>query len=518
MIQVSVPGDLNIVRRARADTQMAAELAGILGELQRQQISYCYWKSSRRLPAVLAGEGDIDLLIARHDQHRALAILLQRNFKIFPSVADREHPTVLSALGYDAANGLLIHLHLHFCLVLGEPLLKNYCIPWAHLLQARAVTHPTLPIRILDPAAEAVVLVVRACLELRRLDPVMFRSWRAKTQEFALDRADLAARVDRIEFRNLVAELLGADLVESATVAFYGTEPLERQAQLRRRVRRHFAPYRSYSAVEARARSAGRAVLWIAGYLNKDFLQRPRPWNRRAPGGGCIVAIMGVDGSGKSTSVRTMRSWLGSKIDVIPIYFGTGDGRPSWPLRPFKMAMPIVAPLLNRRSGRRAPGKPRVASYGKTSGDAPGWLYSALLMIWAAAVALDKRIKFTAAHRGASRGLVVLTDRYPQNQTVSFNDGPLLNRLTSVPGWLRRFEHNVYALADRLRPNLVIKLVITPETAARREPGMDPAVIRERITALQRLEFPGVRVVCVNAEQPLPDMIRTIKHEIWRLI
>jgi hypothetical protein len=47
---------------------------------------------------------------------------------------------------------------------------------------------------------------------------------------------------------------------------------------------------------------------------------------------------------------------------------------------------------------------------------------------------------------------------------------------------------------------------------------MDPAIIRERIAALQRLELPGARVVCVDAEQPLADVIRSVKREIWRLI
>jgi thymidylate kinase len=134
------------------------------------------------------------------------------------------------------------------------------------------------------------------------------------------------------------------------------------------------------------------------------------------------------------------------------------------------------------------------------------------------AVAADKRKKLIAARRGANRGLIVLADRYPQNQILGFNDGPLLARLTVVPHWLRRFEGAAYALGGRLPPDLVIKLVVRPETAARREPEMDPAIIPKRIEALQRLEFPGARVVCVDAERPQAEVIRAIKHEIWRLV
>lgn len=502
--------DVGVIRRSCAEDAMPPGLAEVLNEFHRQHVSYCYWKSSRRIHAVLAGEGDVDLLVARSDLHRVQLILAERDFKFFPSVADRDHPATLSFLGYDERSGRLIHIHLHSQLIVGERLLKNYRIPWEGPLLSRAILHPTLPVRILEPTSEALLLVVRACLELRRLDLMTLWVWQATMRKFALDRAELAARVGRTTFHDLAAELLSEDLAGQVADAFYSGQPLETQVRLGRRVRKHFAAYRSYNAFEARARNAGRAGLWLAGSLNKHVLHAPRPWNRRAPGGGRMVALMGVDGSGKSTSVATMRAWLGPKIDAVPIYFGTGDGRPSLLLRPFKLTMPLMMRLFKT--------KPRVASHGKASGPAPGALYSLLLMVWAVAVAVDKRKKLAAARRGTNRGLIVLTDRYPQSQIIGFNDGPLLARLTAVPDWLRRFEGAAYTLAHRLPPDLVIKLVVTPETAARREPKMDPEVIRERIAALQRLEFAGARVVCVDAEQPLAEVIRAVKQEIWRLI
>ena len=75
----------------------------------------------------------------------------------------------MSFLGYDEPSGRIVHLHLHFRLILGERLLKNYRLPWEAALLADAMPHPTMPIRILDPASEAVLLAVRACLELSRL-------------------------------------------------------------------------------------------------------------------------------------------------------------------------------------------------------------------------------------------------------------------------------------------------------------------------------------------------------------
>jgi hypothetical protein len=64
----------------------------------------------------------------------------------------------------------------------------------------------------------------------------------------------------------------------------------------------------------------------------------------------------------------------------------------------------------------------------------------------------------------------------------------------------------------------VIKLHVTAETAARREPNMDPAVIQARIASLSRLTFPGACVVSVDAERVLDDVLRDVKQAVWQML
>ena len=482
----------------------------VLTDFSQHNISYCYWKSGRRLYSVLTAERDLDLLVAANDQHRAEGILLARGFKLFPAMASRDHPSLLSFLGYDESSGRLVHAHLHIRLVVGQQVLKEYHLPWEDVVLERAVAHSSVPIRMLDPAMEALLLAVRGGLELSRLDAVALRDWDATTRKFALDRIHIAARVDPIALRDLAAELLDEKLGAMVVDVINADRPLQQQRRFRRYLARHLAIYRAYNPLEARLRGAWRTVLWLVGNANRHALLVPRPWSRRAPGGGRVVAIVGVDGSGKTTVTSAIREWLGTETDVLPIYFGTGDGRPSLLLRPFKLMVPLVQRIIGT--------KPKGASHGKISDRAPGPLYSTLMMVWALLVAHEKRGKLLAARRGADRGLIVLTDRYPQDEIVEFNDGPLLNRLSSVPNWLRRLEAAAYALSRRLKPDLVIKLDVLPETAARREPDMDPILISRRIADFRRLTFRGARVITVNAEQPLKDVIRAVKCEIWRLL
>jgi hypothetical protein len=500
----------DIILLPSAESQVLPRLHAVLTDFHRHNIRYCYWKSSRRIHAVLRGESDLDLLVDRSDQHRAEMILLAQDFKLFPMLANRDHPSMLSFLGHDEASGRIIHIHLHFRLIVGKRLLQNYRLPWEDIVLARAFLHPVLQIRTLQPAIEALLLAVRSCIELRLSDPVALRLWQATKRKFAADRADVAARVDPAALRDLAAALLNEELAAMLVDAIFSKREMEKQHRFRQCMVRYLSAFRTYNACEAGLRGFWRTLLWAAGNINKHLLLLPRPWSRRAPGGGCVIAIVGVDGSGKTTVASAIRAWLGTEIDVVPIYFGTGEGRPSPLLYLFKLMVPLARRML--------PVKPKGASHGEVSDRPPGLLYAVFMMVWATIVAREKSNKLLAARRATQRGLVIVTDRYPQNEINAFNDGPLLSRLTTVPRWLRRFEAARYALAERLPPDLVVRLDVRAETAARREPDMDPAIIRQRIADLQRLTFAGATIVRIDAEQPLFDVTRAVKQEIWRLL
>ena len=495
---------------AASDTPIPSCLSAIFAELSQQGISYCYWKSSLRIERALSGEGDVDLLVALSDLHRFELILNQEGFKRFPSTANCDHPSISSYLGFDERTGRLFHLHVHFKLILGEPLFKNYHIPWEQALLARTITHPLFRVRTLDPAAEALLLAVRKSIELSPVDPVNLRNMQSIKQKFALDQEALRQRVDLAQLRGLAGGLLSQDMADLPAQILFDTGVPGQSATAARRMRSHLALFRSYNGLEARLRGFWAAIQWAAGGLNKTYLHIPRPWSRRAPGGGRVVAMIGVDGSGKSTAVSTIKSWLKDEVDVMPIYFGTGDGRPSLLLLPLKLLVPLATSVIGV--------KPKGSSHGKVSDKKPGALYSVLLTIWSTVLAFEKRGKLISAHRGADRGMFVLTDRYPQDEIAEFNDSPLLVRLSNVPDWLRRFEARAYALSRRLPPDLVVKLIVRRETAARREPDMSPALIDKRLNWVTQLKFSGARIASIDAEQPLEKVILAIKREVWRTL
>lgn len=477
---------------------------------ERGGVAYCYWKSARRIPEILEGRADLDLLVARKDRQEAIRILLRCKFKYAPDIPGRRDPAIMSFLSYDEATGAILHAHVHFRLAIGAPLFKRYRLPAEDAFLARSSVSSESGLRSLSPNDEALLLFVRAQVENDAFDPVQIKRKSAIARKLQMDFDSLRPEIQPDILGRAAREIFSDELADAIVRTAAAQDATGRRRSLALRIKSELAPYCNCGRAEAFVRGAARAAAFLFGAANRRFMDWPRPWGRSAPGGGLVIAFVGVDGSGKSTAIKNVRDWLGAEIDVTSIYFGTGDGRPSLIFLPFK--------ALGALASRFIKNKPRGASHGRVSDRPPSLAYAILFTVFALGVALDKRHKLVMAQRAARRGFVVITDRYPQNEILTFNDGPLLHRLSSTPRWLTRFEEAVYTLAQKTPPDLVVKLLVGPEVVARREPDMNPAVIQARVKNLSELQFPGAKVVSIEARKPLPEVTRIIKREIWSII
>jgi hypothetical protein len=485
-------------------------LISLLASFESQKVGYCCWKSSLRAPRGMTGASDLDLLIARPDRQKATELLLAFGFKQWPDASGCDHPAIVTFLGWDETTRLIHHVHIQFKLVFGHSLLKSFRLPAEDQFIARSVRHPTEPLRVLHPVDEALLLVVRTQIESRWLDPIALRHRANLCQKAANDLAALASIVERADIRERAAQLFSPGLADEIADQLNLSDGQFRRRRLRGRIFRELSIYRMYGGAEAFLRVLARDTLWAVRAINRRYLRWPHPWRRRAPGSGVVISIVGLDGSGKSTLVREVNRWLGAEVDIMPCYFGTGDGEPSLFFRPFKAVSRWVARVVRTR--------PKGASHGAVSNRPPGLGYSVLFAVWAVAAAIEKRQKILATQRGAGRGLVVVTDRYPQNEIPEFNDGPLLHRLLRCPAGLRRFEASVYEMAQRARPDLVIKLQVGRDTVIQREPQMVKSIIDQRIAWLNELTFASTRVVSIDATRPLEEVHRKAKRAIWNIL
>jgi hypothetical protein len=277
--------------------------------------------------------------------------------------------------------------------------------------------------------------------------------------------------------------------------------------------------YKTYGTIEASIRRWLRELLWGWGVVNKRYLHAAIPLRRIPATGGLLIALMGCDGSGKSTQMKALIKWLTWKVDVVPLYFGSGDGSSSLLRKP----LILMANLLRNVSGFKS-NREHLSSADKETiqaVDAKDPLLRKIARVpWALVLAYEKCGKLRKATQARNRGMIVIGDRYPQNQIMGFNDGPLLSRWLDHPSWLLRkladWESTPYRWAEQNAPDIIIKLDVSPEVALVRKADADILEYRRRVAAIQSFDYPATtKVVLINADEPLEDVLIKAKRSIW---
>jgi hypothetical protein len=483
----------------------------VLGALERAGVAHCHFKSNQHLRAALSGGTDLDLLVAKSAARAAQGVLATHGFKRFDPGLATGYPAVEDWIGFDPATGRLIHLHVHYRLPVGELHLKSYRLPFADTLLATRVRDAETGVFTSEPHHELLLLLLRRALKANFRDRL--RAWARRRAAFAggarREYDWLRERTDAARVIALAERELGAEVAERVAHLLSEAPDLAAGLRLRRALARVLAAHRTWGALESALRRTGReAVQRLVRPLRRRGIQMPRAFRRTNPTGGCVIAFVGCDGSGKSTLLLEMNRWLGWKLDVLPIYFGSGDGPVSvgrWPLvlargvqkrlRPARPPAPLSRAL--------APRRPTVAR-----------------AVWALVLAREKAARLRTAERARQRGLVVLCDRYPQSTVRGFNDGPLLTPWLESPRpslrRLARYELGVYESARALAPDLVIKLDVSPKVAVQRKPEMALEECARRRAAVAALEWgERCRLATIDAEQPLERVIAEVKRAIW---
>jgi thymidylate kinase len=481
-------------------------------DLSRSGVRYCQFKSNAHLVAGLEGVTDLDLLFDGRQVELVEEILARHGFKRFPAHPSRRYPGVEDFFGLNEDTGRLLHLQLHYRLVVGERFFKNYRLPWEEeFLEARVLDERT-GVFVADPVFEWLLLVCRAALKIRWRDRLLagFSSYPSEFRAMLTEHAWLARHADLAAVRDLARGLLGDRAAEAVARSLDEDLKFRRLKLLRGELLPNPNVFRGYRALPALVRRWGREARWCVGTLNRRYFHRAFPYSRSGSSGGTVIAVVGSDGAGKSSVTKGLHSWLSGKVDVLPIYFGSGDGRSSllrWPLK-------LVLVLIRRRSG-----PPRLDPLERQQRE-----ITLARAIWALTLAREKRSKLRLVMRARERGFVVVCDRYPQTQVGGVSDGPLLGRWKAsrsrVKRGLARWEEGIYELAEDVPPDVVVRLFVTPETAMARRPGDDPRELNFRTRLVSDLRFEHARygVIDIDADADLASVVLEVKRRLWQAI
>jgi thymidylate kinase len=446
-------------------------------QLQAAGVAHCQWKGHWKRARWESGAGDVDLLVDAAASQLLSRTLSALGFKPALPPPEAQLAGTESWFGYDTATGVLLHIHVHFRLIVGSYWTTLYRLPIERAVLATAIPHRPFPI----PAPETELL-------LFALRQVQRGGWRDPGFGTDVQRelAYLQARIPRGESAARAGEtLLSCDVgfVEACLGALAGGMSRRRRIRLRRGLHAQLRQYARRPPFMLLLKRIGRRLHLV-----------PRARGMRFAGGGTVFALLGGDGAGKSTCVAKLEGWLADSFDLMTAHLG----RP-----PRSLTTLLVGGLLKLQRtmgvGRRRP---------------TGTLELARLVC----TARDRYLLFRSVRRHAAQGGVALCERYPTPHEPLLV-GPEITRLlgSRPPTRLeRRLARAEQAYYDRIAaPDVTMVMLVDPEIAVRRKTTEPPDYVRTRNRIVWNTDWSATDARIVDAGRPLDVVLADLRTLIW---
>lgn len=490
---------------------MLKSIEKMLIAFETNNIIYCHWKSNEHLEEALLGDTDLDILFLPEQRNKLDIILNECGLKRFRSLPLMQYNAIEDYIGFDKDTAKIWHLHLHYQMTLGEKHLKGYTItPWnSYILEHRQLDK--LGIYTSSCEIELVLLIVRIALKKRMRD---FGKKIGKD-----DLIEFVWLSNRVNFdlllkfaKDMLDEQAAKEILE---ISKNGLRNKNQLSKLQRILRKDLKLFTGYSRISSRYMRTKREIFWLLGGVKRRLGIESVKANRRiSPSGGCVVALLGCDGAGKSTTLAYVKKEFQKKLDVVTVYFGSGDGSSSLLRKPMK--------LVAKRVGGKGLGHTVEKEYeNKDKISLKAKMYSFAKVLWAITLAQEKKAKLKKMTKARNASMLVLTDRYPQTEISGFSDGPLLTKYsTKTKGLMKKiseWEYNIYKSAYVNPPDLVIKLMVPTEIAISRKPEMTVDEIENKKRVVMAMNASRHSVI-IDTSREMTKSFSDVMEEIWKII
>jgi thymidylate kinase len=448
--------------------------------LASRGVCYCQWKGHGKRERWESGRGDIDLLVDRASWTDFADVLAGLGFKLALPPPGREAAGIVHYFGLDERTGKMIHVHAYQRLVIGSPWRTHYRIPLERALLDSAAQQAGAVFKTAAPELEILVLVLRLSLRHALTDPL--RRAPPRWLDGALPELD---RLEEQVSPDVVAAALAKYLPEVSLRLFERCrDALRLDGSARRRLAVRLAVSYCLAAHAARP-----PVLALA----ERVLSRLFPLGQRLAGGGSVVALLGGDGSGKSTCADALDAWLGSDLATVHVHLGK-------PPRSLTTFVAGGALKLAQRLG------------------APRHVAAHLELLRHVCTARDRYRVYRRARRFATAGGIAICERYPTPEGWALAgpsdvQGLAPEATSTLAARLRQWERRYY---ERMTsPDVVFLLQVDPDTAVSRKTNEPAAYVRERAQLTWDTDWSRSGARIVDAAQPLPQVLSTLKAELW---
>ncbi len=222
-----------------------------------------------------------------------------------------------------------------------------------------------------------------------------------------------------------------------------------------------------------------------------------------------IIAVIGCDGSGKSTVSEQLLDYVNQYAPAKTTPLGKQQGNVLRALA----KLPLIGNWLEMKIGKQV----KKVNKNQKEKQTPGMLPA--LVIYLFTLRRLRRFKRMLALR--AQGYIIVTDRYPQLDIPQAYDAPDMRidlRGNRLVRWLAKKERQAFEWMTGYIPDLVIRLNVDIDTACKRKPDHKRELLERKIAATPKLTFNGAKIVDIDATQPLDHVLQQAQIAIHELL
>lgn len=457
---------------------------------------FASWKNNHELDLALSGNSDIDLLL--HPSDTLIMFDLLNNYGFAEGRTKVIHyPSVFHFYCYDVQLEKLIHIHLYTKIITGESHTKNYHFPIESVFLERVLLDKR-GVPVLHPSDQLLIFLLRHYIKISCLPGLLLYMRERKSYDDEFN----AISMDGVESENILPtnNLVFDDLNFSELIKIYHSNFIFQYIK-GLKVRFILNGFSRYNLAE---NFYHRYMQIVYRFLNKVLFKRKKNLSHK----GKFIAITGLDGTGKSSTVAHINKTFSHHFDCKIIHVGI----PKTTLLtfPFRAILNTFKFFVKKNNIQITTTD---ADITKATSIARALRYSVLAY---------ERYKATKqAVKLSNRGVIVIADRFPSEnigvmdsrRIIIDNNSPYITKL------LFKFETRCYAFCGM--PDLLLNLKVPVEVSiernrARVKEGKETdQEIRDRYHINSNLTYRAYNLIEVNMDREKNECMKDICSLIW---
>jgi thymidylate kinase len=307
-----------------------------LEKLGSTGVNYVHWKSNTNIKQALSGVDDLDILVDPTDEDKIQSIFNELKFVRAFSDKDSWQEGITHYLGLDILKGELVHVHLHFMLSLGYDYDKCFKLPIVkEYLNNKTLYDNTVFLPSYEN--EYCILVIRLILK-NALTPFLLKL--PNEQLSILKNVKKNGVVNGSgykEFLDLKSKTTTKELEEclknnfpflsAGTFRFLENVLIENNKiklffKAGRKLKKEIKNYRDYGELTSFIKAFMRLNSIRSQSLLRKLKISKKVNGKLAENGGRIIAFIGGDGAGKSTTISNLYKLFKGQLAIKTIHIG----------------------------------------------------------------------------------------------------------------------------------------------------------------------------------------------------